>query len=42
MEGPIDLAADPAIDGLELLLKGGQVVEVDLFDRILELGESGR
>ncbi|WP_246159926.1 four-carbon acid sugar kinase family protein [Microbacterium rhizomatis] len=34
-------AADPAIDGLELLLKGGQVGEVDLFDRILALGEPG-
>ena len=31
-------AADPAIDGLELLLKGGQVGAVDLFDGIRALG----
>ncbi|SDG65168.1 four-carbon acid sugar kinase family protein [Microbacterium pygmaeum] len=32
-------SADPAIDGLELLLKGGQVGDVDLFERIRGLGE---
>jgi uncharacterized protein YgbK (DUF1537 family) len=31
-------AADPAIDGLELLLKGGQVGTDDLFERVLALG----
>jgi len=31
-------AADPAIDGLELLLKGGQVGADDLFERVLALG----
>lgn len=35
-------AADPAIDGIELLLKGGQVGDADLFERIRTLGaESG-
>jgi uncharacterized protein YgbK (DUF1537 family) len=27
-------AADPAIDGVQLLLKGGQVGDVDLFERV--------
>jgi uncharacterized protein YgbK (DUF1537 family) len=31
-------AGDPAIDGLELLLKGGQVGADDLFERVLALG----
>ena len=31
-------AADPAIDGIELLLKGGQVGADDLFERVLALG----
>lgn len=31
-------AADPAVDGLELLLKGGQVGDDDLFERIRRLG----
>ncbi|WES63141.1 four-carbon acid sugar kinase family protein [Microbacter sp. GSS18] len=34
-------AADPAIDGLELLLKGGQVGDVDLFEGIRTLGDEG-
>ncbi|QOR70519.1 four-carbon acid sugar kinase family protein [Ruania alkalisoli] len=32
-------AADPAVDGLELLLKGGQVGDVDLFETIRGLGD---
>ncbi|MET0779932.1 MAG: four-carbon acid sugar kinase family protein [Microbacterium sp.] len=32
-------AADPAIDGLELLLKGGQVGSADLFERVRALGD---
>ena len=31
-------ADDPAIDGVELLLKGGQVGDADLFERIRALG----
>ena len=31
-------AADPAIDGLELLLKGGQVGSDDLFESVRALG----
>ncbi|UFU02841.1 four-carbon acid sugar kinase family protein [Ruania suaedae] len=31
-------APDPAVDGLELLLKGGQVGEVDLFEQVRTLG----
>ena len=31
-------AADPAVDGIELLLKGGQVGANDLFERVLALG----
>jgi uncharacterized protein YgbK (DUF1537 family) len=31
-------AGDPAFDGLELLLKGGQVGADDLFERVLALG----
>ena len=30
-------AADPAVDGIELLLKGGQVGADDLFERVAEL-----
>jgi uncharacterized protein YgbK (DUF1537 family) len=33
-------AADPAVDGLELLLKGGQVGDDDLFARVRALGGS--
>ena len=33
-------ADDPAVDGVELLLKGGQVGGVDLFDEVRRLGES--
>jgi len=32
-------AADPVVDGVELLLKGGQVGSVDLFERLLRLPE---
>ncbi|MFE7504710.1 four-carbon acid sugar kinase family protein [Promicromonospora sp. NPDC057488] len=31
-------SADPAVDGAELLLKGGQVGDDDLFERVRELG----
>jgi uncharacterized protein YgbK (DUF1537 family) len=30
-------ADDPAVDGLELLLKGGQVGDDDLFERVRDL-----
>ena len=33
-------ADDPAVDGVKLLLKGGQVGGVDLFDDVRRLGES--
>ena len=33
-------ADEPAVDGVELLLKGGQVGGVDLFDEVRRLGES--
>ena len=32
-------AADPAIDGLELVLEGGQVGGVDLFEKVRALGD---